>query len=123
YHRQVATQSTLESQRFGNSFYGTGTYVDDVKRIYNDYAARELRIGQTTLSGAEASYGKLSELDQLFSQIGKMVPQSLNSLFTGLNSLADLPADLGIRSSTLNDAKQLANSLNQMQSSLNGQLT
>lgn len=123
YHRQVATQSTLESQRFGNSFYGTGTYVDDVKRIYNDYAARELRIGQTTLSGAETSYGKLSELDQLFSQIGKMVPQSLNSLFTGLNSLADLPADLGIRSSTLNDAKQLANSLNQMQSSLNGQLT
>lgn len=123
YHRQVATQSTLESQRFGNSFHGTGTYVDDVKRIYNDYAARELRIGQTTLSGAEASYGKLSELDQLFSQIGKMVPQSLNSLFTGLNSLADLPADLGIRSSTLNDAKQLANSLNQMQSSLNGQLT
>ena len=123
YHRQVATQSTLESQRLGNSFYGTGTYVDDVKRIYNDYAARELRIGQTTLSGAEASYGKLSELDQLFSQTGKMVPQSLNSLFAGVNSLADLPADLGIRSSTLNDAKQVASSLNQMQSSLNGQLT
>lgn len=123
YHRQVATQSTLESQRLGSSFYGTGTYVDDVKRIYNDYAARELRIGQTTLSGAEASYGKLSELDQLFSQTGKMVPQSLNSLFAGLNSLADLPADLGLRSSTLTDAKQVASSLNQMQSSLNGQLT
>lgn len=122
YHRQVATQSTLESQRLGNSFYGTGTYVDDVKRIYNDYAARELRIGQTTLSAAEASFGKLSELDQIFSQIGKVVPQSLNDLFSGLNSLADLPADLGIRSSTLNDAKQLASSLNQMQSTLNGQL-
>ncbi|MCP3130280.1 flagellar hook-associated protein FlgK [Shewanella sp. KJ2020] len=123
YHRQVATQTTLESQRFGNSFYGTGTYVSDVKRIYNDYAARELRIGQTTLSGAEASYGKLSELDQLFSQIGKIVPQGLNGLFSGLNSLADLPADLGIRSSTLNDAKLLASSLNQMQSHLNGQLS
>ncbi|MDH1314254.1 flagellar hook-associated protein FlgK [Shewanella xiamenensis] len=122
YHRQVATQTTLESQRLGNSFYGTGTYVSDVKRIYNDYAARELRIGQTTLSAAEASYGKLSELDQIFSQIGKVVPQSLNDLFSGLNSLADLPADLGIRSSTLNDAKQLASSLNQMQSTLNGQL-
>ena len=123
YHRQVATQTTLESQRLGNSFYGTGTYVSDVKRIYNDYAARELRIGQTTLSAAEASYGKLSELDQVFSQIGKVVPQSLNDLFSGLNSLADLPGDLGIRSSTLNDAKQLANSLNQMQSTLNGQLS
>lgn len=122
YHRQVATQTTLDSQRLGNGFYGTGTYVSDVKRIYNDYAARELRIGQTTLSAAEASYGKLSELDQVFSQIGKVIPQSLNDLFAGLNSLADLPADLGIRSSTLNDAKQLASSLNQMQSTLNGQL-
>ncbi|MCU8040241.1 flagellar hook-associated protein FlgK [Shewanella sp. SM69] len=122
YHRQVATQSTLESQRFGSSFYGTGTYVNDVKRIYNDYAARELRIGQTTLSAAEASYGKLSELDQLFSQVGKVVPQSLNDLFSGLNSVADLPADLGIRSSTLTNAQQVASSLNQMQSYLNGQL-
>ena len=122
YHRQVATQSTLESQRFGSSFYGTGTYVNDVKRIYNDYAARELRIGQTMLSAAEASYGKLSELDQLFSQVGKVVPQSLNDLFSGLNSVADLPADLGIRSSTLTNAQQVASSLNQMQSYLNGQL-
>ncbi|GIU15581.1 flagellar hook-associated protein FlgK [Shewanella glacialipiscicola] len=122
YHRQVATQSTLESQRLGGSFYGTGTYVNDVKRIYNDYAARELRIGQTTLSAAEASYGKLSELDQLFSQIGKIVPQSLNDLFAGLNSIADLPADIGIRNSTLTNAKQVASSLNQMQSHLNSQL-
>ncbi|WP_107948427.1 flagellar hook-associated protein FlgK [Shewanella baltica] len=122
YHRQVATQSTLESQRLGNSFYGTGTYVNDVKRIYNDYAARELRIGQTTLSAAEASYGKLSELDQLFSKIGNVVPQSLNDLFSGMNSVADLPTDLGIRSSTLTNAQQVASSLNQMQSYLNGQL-
>ena len=122
YHRQVATQSTLESQRLGGSFYGTGTYVNDVKRIYNDYAARELRIGQTTLSAAEASYGKLSELDQLFSQIGKIVPQSLNDFFAGLNSIADLPADIGIRNSTLTNAKQVASSLNQMQSHLNSQL-
>lgn len=122
YHRQVATQSTLESQRLGGSFYGTGTYVNDVKRIYNDYAARELRIGQTTLSASEASYGKLSELDQLFSQIGKIVPQSLNDLFAGLNSIADLPADIGIRNSTLTNAKQVASSLNQMQSHLNSQL-
>ncbi len=47
YHRQVAIQGTSTSMRLGNNFYGTGTYVQEVKRIYNDYAARELRIGQT----------------------------------------------------------------------------
>ncbi|HCD14205.1 flagellar basal body protein, partial [Shewanella sp.] len=122
YHRQVAIQGSSTSMRLGNNFYGTGTYVQDVKRIYNDYAARELRIGQTGLSAAEASYTKLSGLDQLFSQIGKAVPASLNDFFSGLNSLADLPADLGIRGSVLNSASQLAQNLNQMQSHLTGQV-
>ncbi|GIU43535.1 flagellar hook-associated protein FlgK [Shewanella colwelliana] len=122
YHRQVAEQSSLESQRFGNSFYGAGTYITDVKRIYNDYAARELRIGQTAVSQAETTQVKMGELDQLFSQIGKAVPQGLNDLFAGLNSLADLPDDIGIRGTVLGNAGQLATALNQMQSHLDGQM-
>ena len=111
YHRQVATQAATESQRLGNSFYGTGTYVSDVKRVYNEFAARELRIGQTSLSAAEASYLKMSELDQLYSQIGKMVPAGLNDFFASMNSIADLPTDIAIRSSTLGSAQSLAKTL------------
>ncbi len=122
YHRQVAEQSSLESQRAGSEFYGSGTYISDVKRIYNDYAARELRIGQTSASEAQTTYTKMSELDQLFSQIGKAVPQGLNDFFAGLNSLSDLPDDIGIRGSVLGSAEQLASSLNQMQSHLDGQM-
>lgn len=122
YNRQVATQTTLESQRLGNSFYGTGTYVTDVKRVYNEFAARELRIGQTSMSAAETSYSKLSELDQIYSQIGKMVPANLNDFFASINNVADLPTDLGIRGSSLSSAEQLAIGLNQMQSQLDGQV-
>jgi flagellar hook-associated protein 1 FlgK len=121
YNRQVATQSSLESQRLGNNFYGTGTYVSDVKRVYNEFAARELRIGQTSMSAAETSYSKLSELDQIYSQIGKMVPENLNNFFASINSVADLPTDLGIRTNSLSSAQQLAAGLNQMQSQLDGQ--
>ncbi|QIR13975.1 flagellar hook-associated protein FlgK [Shewanella aestuarii] len=121
YHRQVATQASTESQRLGNSFMGTGTYVSDVKRVYNEFAARELRIGQTSLSAAEATYSKMSELDQLYSQIGKMVPQGLNDFFASINSIADLPTDLGIRSGALSSAENLAKTLNQMQSHLDNQ--
>ncbi|RPA62848.1 flagellar hook-associated protein FlgK [Shewanella frigidimarina] len=122
YNRQVATQSSLESQRLGNSFYGTGTYVSDVKRVYNEFAARELRIGQTSMSAAETSYNKLSELDEIYSQIGKMVPENLNNFFASINSVADLPTDLGIRTNSLSSAQQLAAGLNQMQSQLDGQV-
>ncbi|MGI2038577.1 flagellar hook-associated protein FlgK [Shewanella frigidimarina] len=122
YNRQVATQSSLESQRLGNNFYGTGTYVSDVKRVYNEFAARELRIGQTSMSAAETSYSKLSELDQIYSQIGKMVPENVNNFFASINSVADLPTDLGIRTNSLSSAQQLAAGLNQMQSQLDGQV-
>ncbi|MGI2226780.1 flagellar hook-associated protein FlgK [Shewanella frigidimarina] len=122
YNRQVATQASTESQRYGNNFYGTGTYVSDVKRVYNEFAARELRIGQTSMSAAETSYSKLSELDEIYSQIGKMVPENLNNFFASINSVADLPNDLGIRSSSISSAEQIANSINQMQSQLDGQV-
>ncbi|MGL4473872.1 MAG: flagellar hook-associated protein FlgK [Shewanella sp.] len=122
YHRQVAQQDTLGTQRIGGNFYGTGTYVSDVKRIYNDFAERELRIGQSSLSAAQTQDKKLSELDQLFSQIGKAIPNSLNQLFADLNGLADLPADLGLRGSVLNNAGEVAKAINQLQSTLNGQL-
>ncbi|MCL1066561.1 flagellar hook-associated protein FlgK [Shewanella olleyana] len=122
YHRQVAEQSTLESQKIGSSFYGQGTYVSDVKRIYNDFAARELRIGQTAMSGAETRYTKMNEMDQLYSQIGSMVPDRLNDFFASINSVADLPTDFGMRDSMLGAAQQTATSLNQMQSHLDSQM-
>lgn len=122
YHRQVAEQVSLDHQRLGSNFYGAGTYISDVKRIYNHYAERELRIGQTSVSEAQATHTKLNEMDQLFSQIGKSIPQGLNDLFSGLNSLADIPDDLGIRGNVLGAADQLAISLNQMQSHLDGQM-
>ncbi|MCL1139647.1 flagellar hook-associated protein FlgK [Shewanella pneumatophori] len=123
YNRQVVSQSTLDSQRVGNDFYGAGTYVSDVKRVYNDYAARELRIGSTAVSESQTTFTKMSELDQLFSQLGKAVPQGLNDFFASMNALADIPDDIGMRDSFLTSAKQLASSVNQMQSHLDGQMT
>lgn len=123
YNRQVVSQSSLESQKLGSKFYGTGTYVSDVKRVYNDYAARELRIGKTGVSESKTTHSKMSELDQLFSQVGKVVPASLNSFFAGINSLADTPDDKGLRDALLTNAKGLSNSVNQMQKHLNNQMT
>ena len=122
YNRQVVSQSSLESQRLGNSFYGAGTYVSDVKRVYNDYATRELRIGTTAVSESQTTFTKMSELDQLFSQIGKAVPQGMSDFFASMNALADIPGDTGMRGSLLTSASQLASTINQMQSQLDGQM-
>jgi len=122
YSRQVAQQTSFESQKMGGSFYGAGTYISDVKRIYNEYASRELRIGQNAVSEAQTRLTKLSEMDELFSKIGISIPLELNDFFTSLNSLADLPDDTGIRGIVIASAQQLASSLHQMQSRIDGQM-
>ncbi|MCH1920596.1 flagellar hook-associated protein FlgK [Shewanella sp. A3A] len=122
YNRQVVTQVSNDSSYLGGSYYGTGTYVSDVKRIYNEYAARELRISQTSQSAAETTNNKLSQLDELFSKVGSVVPQALNNFYASLNSLADLPDDKGIRQTLLTNANELANSLNQMDGYLDRQM-
>ncbi|WP_394128807.1 flagellar hook-associated protein FlgK [Shewanella maritima] len=122
YSRQVAEQRSLDSQLLDNKFFGSGSYVSDVKRIYNEFAARELRIGQTSMGAAETTYSKMSGLDQLFSNVGEMVPNGLNNFFASLNSLADQPGDLGFRDSTLGSAQELANAINQMQKQLDNQM-
>lgn len=121
YNRQVAIQASSNSQYMGGNYYGTGTYVADVKRIYNDYAARELRIGQTALSTAETRYNKLSELDELLSKNGSTLTSSLDSFFSSVNDLADQPSDTGIRQTVLGSAQQLASNFNQMDGYLNSQ--
>ena len=123
YNRQVAVQSTNDSYQLGGNYYGTGSYVNEVKRVYNEFAARELRSSQTSLSAAETTNNKLNQLDELFSKVGSAVPQSLNDFYASLNSLADQPSDTGIRQNVLTSATQLATNLNQMDSYLDGQMT
>ncbi|MFQ6370308.1 flagellar hook-associated protein FlgK [Shewanella sp. YIC-542] len=122
YNRQVAIQASQDSYYLGGNYYGTGTYVTDVKRIYNDFAARELRIGQTNLSSAETRYNKLSGLDELLSNTGSTLTSSLDSFFSSMNNLANAPSDSGIRQTVLSSAQQLAANFNQMDSYLDNQM-
>ncbi|MBY6186069.1 flagellar hook-associated protein FlgK [Marinobacter hydrocarbonoclasticus] len=122
YTRQVAEQRTSESTHIAGYFLGTGTYISDVKRIYNDYAQRELSLSISQHSQAETRYSKLSELDQLFSVVGKSVPNSLNTLFENVNNMADMPSDLGVRENLLTSAGQLTSAFNSLGQELEGQI-
>ncbi|MBY6224709.1 flagellar hook-associated protein FlgK [Ferrimonas balearica] len=122
YNRQVAEQRTSESTHIAGHFLGTGTYVSDVKRIYNDYAQRELSLSISQHSQAETRFGKMSELDQLFSIVGKAVPNSLNTLFENVNNLVDMPSDLGVRENLLTSAGQLTAAFNSLGQELEGQV-
>ncbi|GAA4890531.1 flagellar hook-associated protein FlgK [Ferrimonas pelagia] len=122
YNRQVVEQGSTASLRQGNHFVGTGTYVADIKRVYNEFAQRELSLATSQLSQSSTSYSKLSELDQIFSVVGKSVPNSLNTLFENVNNLSDMPTDLAVRENLLTSADQLAKAFNSINTELSNQL-
>ncbi|WP_028116678.1 flagellar hook-associated protein FlgK [Ferrimonas senticii] len=118
YHRQDASQVTQKSERYGESFMGTGTYVSEISRAYNSFAERELTVSSSNYGQAKLSNDKLAELDKLVSSAGRSVPNGLNQLFGNLNNVADMPMDTAVRQNALTSAEQLADAFNVLGSNL-----
>ncbi|QIZ77244.1 flagellar hook-associated protein FlgK [Ferrimonas lipolytica] len=123
YSRQTVEQRSLDSERYGSSFVGSGTYVSDISRVYNEYAQKELTLSGSTYSEAATTYSKLSELDQILTDVGSAVPDSLNTVLDNLNNIVDMPMDVAVRENTLTSAEQLAASYQSLSSQLDGQVT
>ncbi|WP_163935865.1 flagellar hook-associated protein FlgK [Paraferrimonas sp. SM1919] len=123
YSRQVVEQRSQDGIYIGNFNYGSGTYVSDVKRVYNEYAHRELRLNQSTLSYAQTALAKQNELDEIFSTVGQGVPSSLTDFYTALNAVADIPNDIGMRTNLILSAEQLTDNFNALHNNLDRQIT
>ncbi|BDY04016.1 flagellar hook-associated protein FlgK [Ferrimonas sp. YFM] len=122
YSRQVAEQRTSESLFMAGSFVGTGSYVADVKRIYNSYATRELNLATSQLSYANMSWRKADELNQVFSVSGDAIPESMNNAFKAINNMADIPNDLSARDNVLVSLGQLEGAFDTVAEGLTSQL-
>ncbi|WP_286265355.1 flagellar hook-associated protein FlgK [Thalassotalea atypica] len=129
YNRQRAEQQAAVGDPFGNNFLGSGTYIQDVTRIYNQFSYKEQLLATSTLGGAESSHESLNQLNEIMSFSGNAVMNSIDRFYQAVNGIADNPSDLGLRSIALTQAEILAsdfNSLNenfdQLEKSNNGEI-
>ena len=120
YHRQVADQTANSSHMLGGQYYGTGSKINSIKRIYDEFLTNELRTSVSNNHYAGVGVQQIQYLDQLYSEAGRAIPDSFNHLYSGLANLADLPADSSIRTDVLLNAEHLADEINQMQYMLSG---
>lgn len=118
YSRQRAEQISTSPVWTGNNWYGTGTRVNDVTRVFDRYAYREQLLAQTRYSYAETMTNKLSGLDSTLSRGGKIVQDSLQQFYGALNAVADKPSDIGLRQIMLDKADVLASQFNTLSSTL-----
>ncbi|OKY24709.1 MULTISPECIES: flagellar hook-associated protein FlgK [Thalassotalea] len=111
YNRQRAEQTTLSGDSFGGNFLGSGTYVDDITRLYNKFSYKEQLLNSTNLGESNALHASLTQLNEIMSTSGNQVSSSIDRFYTAINSIADNPSDLGLRNIALTQAGILASDL------------
>lgn len=114
YTRQRAEQEATTGLSNGSNYLGSGTYVQDITRLYDQFSYKEQIMNQSNLSNADSLNTRLTQLDQIMSTSGDAVNSSLTEFYKSLNSVADNPTDSGLRSIVLNQANTLSNNFNEL---------
>lgn len=114
FSRQRAEQNPNIAIQTGGNFVGTGTYVNDITRLYDQFSYREQIINQSNLGAANASNQSLTQLNSILSSAGGAITSSLEQFYQSINSIADNPSDPGLRSIALNQAKTLSTNFNNL---------
>jgi flagellar hook-associated protein 1 FlgK len=114
YTRQRAEQNATLGQVNGSNYIGSGTYVQDITRIYDKFSYKEQLINQSNLGSADSLHARLTQLDQVMSTSGTAVAGSIEQFYQALNGVADNPNDSGLRSIVLNQAKTLSSDFNEL---------
>jgi flagellar hook-associated protein 1 FlgK len=114
YNRQRAEQNASLGINNGNNYIGSGTYIQDITRLYDQFSHKEQLLNQSNLGNADSLQARLSQLDQVMSTSGNAVVGSLDNFYQALNGIADNPNDSGLRSIVLNQASILSNDFNEL---------
>ena len=114
YNRQRAEQNASVGLNNGNNYIGSGTYIQDITRLYDQFSYKEQLLNQSNLGNADSLHARLTQLDQLMSTSGNAAVGSLNNFYQALNGVANNPNDPGLRSIVLSQASILSNDFNEL---------
>lgn len=129
YSRQRAEQGTNNAIQSGRNFLGTGSYVKDIARLYDQFSYKEQVNSQTSLGQADTKHLGLNQLNEVMTFSSAGILTSMQGFYQSINSINDNPDDLGLRNIALQQAENLTvnvNSLNenfdQMSQTVNGEI-
>ena len=118
YSRQSVEQNQALGNYQGNNLIGTGTYVDDISRVFNSFTYREQLITQNNASYSNKLSDQLGQLDATMSTYGAQVSSSLNGFYSSLHSIAEKPDDITLRSMALTQAKSITVQVKDLQANM-----
>lgn len=118
--QQVRTTASVQiSAGNGIGYIGTGTTLQDVRRIYNGYLETQLHTSTALTADAAAYSNQASRTDTLLSDSSTGVTAQLSSFFTKLQTMSGNATQSAERTAFLTQASSLAARMN----SIAGQLS
>lgn len=119
FNRQQIVQSTNTPQFTGAGYFGQGTNVTTVKRIYNQFLATQTLTAQTRLSELNAYADQIRQIDGLLADPSASLSAAFNDFFRGVHEVAANPASIPARQSMLSMAQALVGRFQSVDGRLN----
>ncbi|QRY82149.1 flagellar hook-associated protein FlgK [Pseudomonas sp. PDNC002] len=121
YTRQQSVQGTSASQFAGQYYVGTGTTVQDVRRMYSEFLANQLRGATSVNSDAQTYLSQVNQIDSLLSDSTTGLSKVMQNFFASLQTAAATPTDAASRQLVLTQAGNLAQRFNSISTQLGTQ--
>ncbi len=115
YSRQETIQANNNPLATGIGFMGQGVHVTTVLRIYNDFLTRQVSDTQASVSQFDAFHGQISQIDNLLADPAAGLSPAIQDFFSGVNAVANNPADPAARQSMLSAGNALVSRLQTLQ--------
>lgn len=109
YTRQTTVLSQSKSTLGAGGWIGNGVQVSGVQREYDAFITNQLRAAQTQSSGLSTQYQQMSKIDNMLSGSTNTLATTMQSFFTGLQTLVSNSEDPAARQALLGNASGLVN--------------
>lgn len=107
YSRQEMIQTSAGSQNLGAGYIGKGTAIADVRRIYSDILAGNVRTGMSAQGQTEAYYTQLNQINNVLANSSAGLSPTLQDFFSSIQSLASHPNASESRQSVISAGQTL----------------
>lgn len=118
YTRQRTVQATNIAVNTGVGALGQGVHVQTIERMYDRFLTAQVNSAQTTLSGIDAYYAEVSQIDNLLADPSAGLSPALQDFFSGVQQVAANPSLLSARESMVSSASMLVNRFHSLDSRL-----
>ena len=119
FSRQRVEQSTQVPQGGSGGYFGRGTTIETVRRMYSEVLATQTRDAQSQVAASESMAVDLARLANLVGDETTGVSPSLARFFSAMQDLAGNPGDIATRQLVLASAQSLLTRLTEVDGQMN----